>query len=177
MAPWSKVNVFLTIAMCVLYGLLGPSNADMSARAFQYGYCQCAWQSWCWQRNRDCWACAAAWSAGFAQGEAAAAAAAAAAAQRAAQQRQRRQREEAEAAAAAQRARGEVQELLAQWEADLNMAEAAAASTAASAAREQARAENQTNLMAVRKANKKSKSHRKSKIDPQTGATLSWTTR
>ena len=170
MAPWSEVNVFVTIAMCVLYGLLGPSNVDMSARALQYGYCQCAWQTWCWEKNRDCWACASAWSAGFAQGEAASAAAAAAAAQRAIG-------DEAEAAAAQE-------EMLAQWEADLNLAEAAAA---ASAAREEARAEETQEKARLRRLRKRSESksegsgggaaQKKSRYDPQTGATLSWTTR
>ena len=115
--------------MGVLYGLFGASNVDMSARAFRYGYCQCTWQSWCWEHNRDCWACASAWSAGFAQGEAAAAAPVA--------------QEEARLLA-----------LMAQWEADLEQAEGVAA---AAAAQEEARADKKAAKKADKKAKKKSK--------------------
>ena len=93
------------MAMGVLYGLSGPSNVDMSARAYRYGYCRCAWQSWCWQHNRDCWACAFAWSDGFALGVLA-------------------------AASEAAQSEARVQELYAKWEAELNQAEAAAAAAA-----------------------------------------------
>ena len=73
------------------------------------------------QHNRDCWACKAAWSAGYAQSKVAEAARAA---------RARVARVEQDSV--------EEQELLAQWEADLNLSEAAAA---AAAARDEARAE------------------------------------
>ena len=99
------------MAMGVLYGLSGPSNVDMSARAYRYGYCRCAWQSWCWQHNRDCWACAFAWSDGFAKG-----------------------------VLAARAAEARVQELYAKWEAELNQAEAAAAAAAAQEELREARA-------------------------------------
>ena len=96
---------------------------------FRHGYCQCAWRSWCAHHNRDCWACAAAWSAGFAQGEYTATASFA---------------QELET----------FQECHAQWEADLNQAEAAAA---AAAAQEEARAEKKAAKKAEKKAKKKSK--------------------
>ena len=96
---------------------------------FRHGYCQCAWRSWCAHHNRDCWACAAAWSAGFAQGESTAKASFA---------------QELET----------FQECHAQWEADLNQAEAAAA--AAAAAQEEARAEKKAAKKADKKAKKKS---------------------
>jgi hypothetical protein len=154
MLPWSKVNVFLTIAMCVLYGLPGPSNVDMSARSFQYGYCQCAWQSWCWQHNRDCWPCASVWSAGFAQGEAAAAAA-----QRASVGAARQQQDSVEVQQ--QDSSSIDEELVNQWEADLNLSEAArdadAAEAAAQEKAEQEHKRKQEHKKADKKVNKKSK--------------------
>ena len=94
-------------------------------------YCQCAWQSWCWRHNRDCWACKAALSAGPAQ-------------YKEALQVLR---------VCASRLCVEEQELLAQWEADLNLSEAAAAAEAA--AQEEARAEKKAEKKAAKKADKK----------------------
>jgi len=88
------------------------------------------------QHNRDCWACKAAWSAGYAQSKVAEAARAA---------RARVARVEQDSV--------EEQELLAQWEADLNLSEAAAAAEAA--AQEEARAEKKAEKKAAKKADKK----------------------
>ena len=149
--------------MCVLCGLPGPSNVDMmSAPSFQYGYCQCAWQSWCWQHNRDCWPCASVWSAGFAQGEAAEAEAAAAAraSVEALSPKQDALSPKQDSVEMHQRDRSFSmdEEMINQYEADLLQFETSRdADAAEAAARKEARAEKKAAKKAAKKADKKSK--------------------